>query len=48
MKKPVGGGGGGASYAKNAMEVRGTKKSEQAKTLNNKQDEEKELFKLSK
>lgn len=48
VKKPVGGGGGGASYAKNAMEVRGTKKSEQAKTLNNKQDEEKELFKLSK
>eukprot|EP00057_Strongylocentrotus_purpuratus_P026132 XP_011680606.1 PREDICTED: uncharacterized protein C7orf57 [Strongylocentrotus purpuratus] len=49
VKKPVGGGGGGgASYAKNAMEVRGTKKSEQAKELRTKQDEEKELFKLSK
>nr|XP_054754064.1 uncharacterized protein C7orf57-like [Lytechinus pictus] len=47
VKKP-GAGGGGGSYAKNAMEVRGTKKSEQVKSLNTKQDEEKELFKLSK
>ena len=44
MKQQTGGG----AYAQNVREVRGTKKSEQMKAQHTKQEEEGDLFKLSK